>query len=256
MKRPARAIGVKRQRQAAGPYDMGQGGHHGVPRLGGPELGVEQPLGGVVEHRDEGLPLVGAERQPGVRAAIEMQQLAEARAGLAPAPMGSPRAPFAHEARLLQRELDEAVGERHAVLPARELVEVPHVEAAIGLAIEPQDALDLESRRVPARGLPALVVEPQRPVGFKPGAPAPQAAGIQAQNVGGLQPRQRSTERPQDDLLQSSWPAPPRPRQRPSAPPWLPMAVPRTARKADISLALGSGQIMCSLRDPRCWLDK
>src|SRR2546427_279064 len=51
-----------------------------------------------------------------------------------------------------------------------ELVEMPHIEAAIRVPIERQDLLHLERRRAAARGLPAAVVEAQGAVRFKPRA--------------------------------------------------------------------------------------
>jgi len=70
---PARAIGVQRERHPDGPHDMGEGVHDREQRFAGPQLGVQQTLGGVVEHGDEGLPLGGHESQPGVGAAVDMQ---------------------------------------------------------------------------------------------------------------------------------------------------------------------------------------
>ena len=70
-------------------------------------------------------------------------------------------------------------------------MEAADIEAAIPLAIEPQDGLDLEGRRVAPGGLAALVVEPEGAVGLKPGAPAPHRARIEAENVGRLPGRGR-----------------------------------------------------------------
>ncbi len=60
--------------------------------------------------------------------AVEVQQRAEARAGLATPAMAAAGARLADEAGLLERELHERVGERHAVIPLGELEEVAEVE--------------------------------------------------------------------------------------------------------------------------------
>lgn len=44
-----------------------------------------------------------------------------------------------------------------------DLVNAPHVEAAVRVLIQPQDALDLERGRLAARGLAATVMEPEAP---------------------------------------------------------------------------------------------
>src|SRR5207302_5773342 len=55
-----------------------------------------------------GLLRVGAQAQPRMSTAVEVQQLAEARPGLAPAAMPAPGAALAHQAGLLQCQLHEA----------------------------------------------------------------------------------------------------------------------------------------------------
>jgi hypothetical protein len=67
-------------------------------------------------------------------AAVEVQQLAEARARLATAPMAPAGAPLADEAGREEREPDEGVGQGHAVIAPGEVVEVPHVEAGVPVA--------------------------------------------------------------------------------------------------------------------------
>jgi hypothetical protein len=171
-----------------------------VQRLGRPELRVEQAFGGVVEHGNERLALVGTEGEPGVRAAIEMQQFAEARARFAPSAMATPGAPPRHEPGFLEGELDETIGERHAVIAARQVMEVAHVEPDELLTIQAQDALDLERRRLAARRA-AAVIQPETAIGLKAGSPPAQRARIEAENVSGLQPGQRAAQRPHDHLL-------------------------------------------------------
>jgi hypothetical protein len=135
-------------------------------------------------------------------AAVEVQELAETRAALAAPPVPAAGAPLGHEPGFLQGEADEAVRERHAVVASREVVEVSHVEAEVLLAVQAQNALHLEGRRLAPRGpAPATITQGELAARFEPGPPAAQAAGIHPENVGGLQPRQRSTQRPHDDLL-------------------------------------------------------
>jgi hypothetical protein len=190
---PPSAVGVEGDGQAVRLKDRPQRAHHRRSGLARPELGIEQPLGRVIEDGDEGLALRRAEREPGMAAAIEVQEFAETRARLAAPPMTAPGAPLADEAGFLERELDEGVGQGHAVIAPGEVVEVPHVEAGVpvarpvALAIQAQDALDLRDGRFAARGLPAApIIEAQDAVTLIPGAPAAQAARMDAENVGTL----------------------------------------------------------------------
>src|SRR5437773_1830301 len=155
--------------------------------LAGPELSVEQARGRVVDDGEERLALVRAAAQPDMGTAIEMQQLAHAGAGLATAPMAAARAPLAHEPGFLQGEPDEAIGERHRVIAPGKAIEVADVPAGEALAVQPQDALDLGGRGLaPRRAHPAPIIQRHRPAGLIAGAPAPHAAWIEAQDVGGL----------------------------------------------------------------------
>src|SRR5437762_11490520 len=93
-----------------------------------------------------------------MRTAIEMQELTEAGPRLPAAPVTPARPAFAHKAGLLQSELDEAVGQGHRVIAAREPVEVPHVPAGEALAVQAHDALHLKGRRLAGRRqLPAII---------------------------------------------------------------------------------------------------
>jgi len=76
---PAGAVRVQGPGQAEGAEHMRESMHHGLQALARPELRVEQPLGGVIEDGDQGLPLGRLQRQPRLRAAIEMQQFTVAR---------------------------------------------------------------------------------------------------------------------------------------------------------------------------------
>jgi len=199
---PAGAIGVQRERHPDGPHDMSEGVHDGREGFRRPQLGVQQPFGRVIEDRDEGLTSVGNEREPRVGAAVEVQQLAKARAGFPPTAMASPGAALGHEARGLQGEFDERVGEGHRVIAPGELVEVPNVEADIVLAIEAQDALHLGARRREVRGALAAAIE-QAELGILliASPPPAQRSWMDRQNVCRLQPRETACQRPHDHLL-------------------------------------------------------
>src|SRR5688500_19408179 len=81
-----------------------------------------------------------------MRAPIQMQQLPKTGPRLAPAAMATARAVFLDQAGGLQGVFHEAVGHRHAMLPARDLMEVPHVEPGILRPIQAQHLLDLQGR--------------------------------------------------------------------------------------------------------------
>src|SRR6185295_16912588 len=133
---------------------------------------------------------------------------AETRARLPAAAMAPAGAPLANEAGLVEREPDEGVGQGHAVIAPGEVVEVPHVEAGVpvarpvALAIQAQDALDLRDGRFATRGLAATpVVQAQDAVALIPSAPAAQAARMNAEDVGALQPGQGPSQHAADHLL-------------------------------------------------------
>lgn len=97
-------------------------------------VGLRDREGGI-----QGLPLRGAAGEPGVGAAIEMEQLAKARARLAAAAVAPSGAPLADEPGFLQSQFDEAIGAGHPMIPAGEVVKVAHVEAEIPLPVQAQD---------------------------------------------------------------------------------------------------------------------
>ena len=74
---PARAIGVERHGEPVLLEDSAQRGHDGHHALAaGDELAVEDLLGGVIDHGDQRLLAGGVQRQPGMDAAVEMEQFA------------------------------------------------------------------------------------------------------------------------------------------------------------------------------------
>lgn len=201
MKGPTSAIGIQGDGQAPGREHGVQSVEHRGGGLARPELGIEQPLGGVVQHGDEGRAQRGRQAQPGMRAAIEMQELAEAGPRLPAAPVPPAGPAFAHEAGFLQGELDEAVRQGDLVIAASEPVEVPHVPTGETLAVQADDALHLEGRRFPGRRQLPAIIEGDRPARVEAGPPPPQTAGLHPEDVRGLQPREFPTQRSHEHLL-------------------------------------------------------
>src|SRR6516165_5243393 len=100
----------------------------------------------------------------------------------------SPGAALGDQARGLEDELHERGGKRHAVLAPVE--EVTDGEALGARVVELQDPLDLgPGRRAGGGPAPAAVEQPQHRIALLAGAPAPQAAGVNAEDSGRLQPR-------------------------------------------------------------------
>jgi len=88
MRGPMGAIGVQRHRHAVRPHHSVQGTHDGGDAFAAvPQLGVQDALGRIIHDDDEGEPVLGPQGEPTMTAAIEVQQLPEARARLAPAAM-------------------------------------------------------------------------------------------------------------------------------------------------------------------------
>src|SRR5207248_753516 len=90
---PARAVGGEGDRQPGAAKDFAEGHHDGDGGLAGPELRVEQALGGIVDHRDQRLALVGIPDEPAMGAAVDREQLAVAGPWLAAPAMPSARPP-------------------------------------------------------------------------------------------------------------------------------------------------------------------
>src|SRR5450759_189463 len=104
-----------------------------------------------------------------------MEELAKARAWLAPAPMPAPRPMLLDQAGRLQRLFQKAIRHRDAVLSADNLMKVPDTEAGVPLAIEPQQSLDLGRRHPTNRGtMQPLVDQPHIPVLLIPLTPPSQ----------------------------------------------------------------------------------
>src|SRR5258706_7670210 len=149
---PMGAVGGQGHWQAVARQDRPEGSHDGhdaVPAV--PEFGIEQALGRIVDDGDEGEPLVGDQGEPAMATAVEMQELAEAGAGLTAPPVAAARAVLGHEAGTLQGLLDEGVAEADAVLAAGEGVEVAEVESLVAVPVEGQQAVDLRQPGVHRR---------------------------------------------------------------------------------------------------------
>src|SRR2546425_11805952 len=76
--------------------------------------------------------------------------------------MAAAGATLGQQAGTLQGPLDKRIRQGHRVIAAREVVEMPAIEAGVPLAVEPEDALDLGQRCAPrgGRAAPAAIPEP------------------------------------------------------------------------------------------------
>lgn len=85
--------------------------------------------------------------------AIEVEELAEARARLPAPTMAAAGLVLGDEAGGLQGLVHERVTEAHAVVPPGELMEVANVEALVAVAVEREHVLDLADRGAFGRGV-------------------------------------------------------------------------------------------------------
>src|SRR4030095_8812067 len=120
---------------------------------------VEQALGGVVDDSDEGEPLVRDQGEPAMATAVEMQQLAEAGARLAPPAVAAARPLLGHQPGALQGLLDEGITEADPMVAPRQLVEVAHIEPLVPVAVQGQQPLYLGHRGSLGRGPLAAAIE-------------------------------------------------------------------------------------------------
>src|SRR5207245_10347273 len=125
----------------------------------GDELGVEERLGRVVDDGDEGLIGVRREGKPAMAAAVEMNQLAEAGPRFPTPAMAAPGAALGDEAGRLQGELDEGVGEPDRMLAPGDVMEVADIEPGVAFAVQAQNPLDLDARRLEVRRPLAAALE-------------------------------------------------------------------------------------------------
>src|SRR5262252_1345208 len=179
---------------------------------------------------------------------VEVHQFAPARPRLPAAPVAAPRAVLGQQPGFLQRRLDVCVGQRHPVLTARDLVEVPRVEPDVPLAIELQETLDLAEWRSPRRRpTPPTVEQAEVAITRKTPAPTPHTTRRAANNLRRLDPRDLPAHRAQHHLSNCHGPLQRRRRIEHAGPPGPLSDSPRLAqrtdhllRKADRSCALYS----------------
>src|SRR5258707_15157668 len=127
--------------------------------------------------------------------AVDMQELANARARFPAPAMPPPGTVRLYQPGGLERLLHEAVGQRARVLAAPDPVKVPDVEASVALAIQPEQPLDLCQRNPTGRRRAAPPIEqPVVPVTLVPFAPAPQPARAHPQNLRRAKPMQLAAE--------------------------------------------------------------
>jgi hypothetical protein len=91
--------------------------------------------------------------------AVEVQQLAEARARLTAAAMPAPGLVLGDEAGRLQSLLDEGIAEADVVVAPGELMEVADVEAVGAVALESEHPLDLGDGGALGRGRAPAAIE-------------------------------------------------------------------------------------------------
>jgi hypothetical protein len=102
-------------------------------------LRVVNLAGGIIEHHQQ--IVAAAVPQPGVRAAIQMQQHARQRTTRSPPAMHPAPPPLGHQSGTLQRQLHPGVAQGNAMLLPQLLVKMAHVEIEILLAIQRQHPL-------------------------------------------------------------------------------------------------------------------
>ena len=103
---------------------------------------MEHATGGVIRDGNQTTSLLGHEGEPGMHAPVQMQQFPKTGARLPPSAMPPARPALFDQPRGLQRLFHIAVRQADAVLPAGDLMEMPHIEAAVPLAIELHDLLN------------------------------------------------------------------------------------------------------------------
>src|SRR5262245_38213947 len=178
--------------------------------------------------------------------AVQVYQFPPARPRCPPPPVAPARPVLGQQPGFLQRRPHVRVGQRDPVLTARDLVEVPRVEARVLRAIELQEALDFGEGRPPRRGPPAPPVEQAKvAITRKAPTPAPQTARRTPDDLRRLDPGDLSAHRPQHHLSNRHGPLQGRRRIEHAGPPGQHSDSPRLAqrtdhllRKADRSCAL------------------
>ena len=144
-----------------------------------------------------------------MRTSVDVQELAEAGARLAPPPMAAASPLLLHQLRRLQGLFHEAIRHRHPVISPGNLMEVPHVEPRVPLAIQPQHQFHLRRRHAPFRRPQQPSVDQATvPVGLESLPPPPERAGRPAQDLRRPEPMQLAAEGLQHHFLHRHRPLP------------------------------------------------
>src|SRR3989475_2779134 len=128
--------------------------------------------------------------KPTVTAAIDVQHQAGQRPPRTPLAMHSSLAPSPHQSGTLQRQLHPGVAQLDLVLVLQLLLEMPHVQIEIPIAVEPQHLLHPRHRHPFGRGLALPPVE-QTVIAklLVTLSPAPHLPITDADDLGRLPPR-------------------------------------------------------------------
>jgi hypothetical protein len=101
--------------------------------------------------------------------------------------MAAPGLLLGHQPGGLERPFHERVAEAHAVLPPRELMEVPDVDALVAVAIQGEHTLDLRHRgSLGRRRLAAAIEQAIIAILLELPAQTANASGTAPEDVGGL----------------------------------------------------------------------
>jgi hypothetical protein len=109
MESPTGPIGIQRHGDPVGFYDFTQGCHHRPGRLVFPQLGVQKPVGGVIDYSNHRLVLFCLSGQPPMAAAIQMKHLSKQGPALSSFAVSATFAPFFDQACFLECFFDKAI---------------------------------------------------------------------------------------------------------------------------------------------------
>src|SRR5687767_9603442 len=88
---PSRTICIEGFGNAVSAEDFPERAQHRLHRLAGPQLGVQQSIGGIVDDLDERLLACFRQLQPAVKASVQVQHLAETLFALSSPAVAPPR---------------------------------------------------------------------------------------------------------------------------------------------------------------------
>jgi len=192
----AMAIGVDRRRKAVAPDELAQEQEVAVRIFLKPKHGGEHPTRRIVDGGEEhqaGPPVL----EPGVVAAVHLDEEAGLRHALAPAAMARrPAAPWAGKARAAQEPLHRRAGEADPVMQSEQLGEMVVVHARVRRSGE-RENLGANSGGEPAVGGPATV-----PMGHGGGAVTTEAGQEAAEMPHGQAQERGRFSGPEDPTLE------------------------------------------------------